>query len=189
MNIVLLAQVIKRPQPLPLRGHGGLYCELVSWCCLCWCSVFQRFKWLSAVSAFDCFSVFVTTQQHRSLVWLRGPQKTRACQVDVLESLPVRLSVVRSGLLNPQGHRQGGHCHRRLLILRGAVFGEVLPHGDAGKRILSIREAIERRLRLFTLAVREGHLELLGFGSRVQARIRVRRLTKLRLLHLQLQLT
>ena len=88
----------------------------------------------------------------------------------------------------PPGHRQEGHCHRRLLILRGAVFGQVLPHGDAGKRILSIREAIERRFRLFTLAVREGHLELLGFGSRVQARIRVRRLTKLRLLHLQLQL-
>ena len=146
------------------------------------CSVFQRFKWLSAVSAFDCFSVSVTTQQHLSLVWLRGPQKTRACQVGVLESLPVRHRVDRGGLLSRQGRHQGGH--QRLRTLRGVAFGEELPHGDAGKRTLSIREAIERRFRLFTLAVREGHLELLGFGSRVQARIRVRRLTKLSLLRI-----
>ena len=147
MNIVLLAQVIKRPQPLPLRGHGGLYCELVSWCCLCWCSVFQRFKWLSAVSAFDCFSVSVTTQQHLSLVWLRGPQKTRACQVGVLESLPVRHCVDRGGLLSRQGRHRGGH--QRLRTLQGVAFEEELPPGDAGKRTLSIWEAIERRSRLF----------------------------------------
>ena len=149
----------KGPQPLPLRGHGGS--NLLFLGVVCVGVPFQRFKWLSAVSAFDCFPVLVTTQQHRSVVWLRGPQKTRARPIG-LGRLPDRPLVDRGGLRSRQVHHQGGHP--RLRRLRGEAFEQVLPHGDAGTRTLPIREAIRRLFRLFTLAVKEGHLELLGIS-------------------------
>ena len=166
----------KGPQPLPHRGHDGL--DLLFLGVVCVGVPVHRFKWLSAVSAFDCFLVLVTTQQHPSVAWLRGPQKTRACHVG-RGRLPDRLRVDRGGLLSRQARRP---------IHSGEAFEQVLPHGDAGTRTLPIREAIRRLFLSFTLAVKEGHLGLLGIGSRVQARIRVRRLTKLSLSHLQQQL-
>ena len=160
LRYLYLAQVKEaRPQLLPAAGHDDAFLVRV-W--LLFVLGF-RFTGSSGYQPYRLLIVFLVLLQHNSilsLVWLRGPQKTRARHID-RGRLPDRLRVDRRGLLSRQARRP---------ILSGEASEQVLLRDDAGTRSLPIRNAIRRLFLSFTLAATEGHLGLL---------------TKLRLLQLQ----